>query len=285
MEPFDTGPKGELGIAGNLLEDIGWGPVATDLTDSDGDAIPAACDPCPADGTNLCFGACARIAGSWTSPPATFPSVPNQNSAVSTIVIKGLNQAPDRRDILAKGFFNPATETPEINPKANGLRARLENAGNILLEVDIPGDVLAGADYSIRSRLCGHRRDGWTEVVRQDGRKIWRYQNKSGVVPPTCAPDSARGIRSIVIKYLPNRQAYWYVLRTKDRALDAPLESPPISSMTFELVLGAGPDSATPSQQAIDGQCAAAVLDDPPEGPRRPFCRRSPANRLVCRGL
>ncbi|MEE8557749.1 MAG: hypothetical protein V3T14_07670, partial [Myxococcota bacterium] len=289
MEPFDTGPWSDLGLASALLEDIGWGPVATDLTDTDGDLIPAACDPCPTDVTNLCIGACARIPGAWTTTPATFPATPNQHAAQATLIIKGLNGPPDQRDFIARGFFNPATTVPEIDPKANGVRVLLKRGGVALLDVDIPGDSQAGADYALRSELCGDRRDGWTRFTRRNGVQVWKYRNRSGRLPPDCLDDSAQGISTVVVKLLPTTPVYQYVVKTRNHALGGSIGDMPLTEMVFELVLGAGETPGVASQQAIDGQCTAFVLEDPGTGPLRPFCREAPATgpfrRLICKGL
>jgi hypothetical protein len=258
-------------------------------TDSDGDGLGDACDACPDDDLNLCLSACTEL--SWTDPPKALPNT-DQSPAKSTIIVKDLHLGENDPDIIAKGFFNPDTTTPEIDPKTNGIRALLVNADQILLDANIPGDKdVPGGDYTKgTTSVCGDNRDGW--IARENatsGLKLWRYVNKSGKIPPSCDSGSAQGLFLALVKFIPAKGAYKYVVKTKNHALQTTPETPPLTSMKFELALGADPSAGTPGQQTLEGQCASSQFDAPLGGPPKPFCRRAPKSgtlkKIVCKGL
>jgi hypothetical protein len=253
--------------------------------DFDGDGVDDGADEC----TTL----------DWNDPPFTPPSsATDQNPARSTIILKDLN-VPSSTDIISKGFFNPVDDpnTPVIQPHVDGVHVRLENAGAVLLDVSIPGDAgVPGGEYAKGSRVCGDRSDGWKFLDRSStgGVKVWKYLNRSGLIPApgdtlgSCTGD-AKGIVLILVKYVPARGSYQYMVKTKDHPLENTCETPPLTGMKFDLALGAQPIPGTASRQAIAGQCAESVFSAPPVGPAKPLCKRAPSTgplkKIICKGL
>ena len=291
------GSDGEIYRVGDDFDDDGV-PDDTDICpaiadpdqeDEDSDGYGDACDPCLADSNNLCFGVCNLVDHGPVDDP------PDQNPLKTTIIIKDLDKGADAQDIIARGFFNPAAPVPEIAPHLKGVHVVLDNNGTTLLDVNIPGsEAVDGGDYTKGTALCGEPTDGWKFREKASGVKVWKYTNKSGQVPlpgdtpPTCTGDS-EGIILVLLRFIPNKQAYKYVVKTKNRTLPQP-EEPPITQMTFDLVLGQQP-SGNPSDQAVYGQCAEQDLVSPnvPPPATKPFCKRAPAapatrKKVICKG-
>jgi hypothetical protein len=93
----------------------------------------------------------------------------------------------------------------------------------------------------------------------------------------------------ILVKYVPARGSYQYMVKTKDHPLENTCETPPLTGMKFDLALGAQPIPGTASRQAIAGQCAESVFSAPPVGPAKPLCKRAPSTgplkKIICKGL
>jgi glucose/arabinose dehydrogenase len=247
--------------------------------DEDVDGLGDACDPCLGDPNNICVENCNRV--NWNVDPQPFPGRPSQNPTRSTILVKDLDEAG--RDLVARGFFNPATEVPTVEPNLTGVHLALRNGGSLLLELNIPG-------YEKGSAPCGDSRDGW--ILRESARsgaKLWRYINRSGKLPNAgCADDSAKGLFLVTVKKIPSRDAFLYIVKTRDHPLENEPETVPLTDMLFEIALGAQPAPDQLSQQALLGQCASSLFGSPPDGPPVPFCKRAPKTgqriRLVCKG-
>jgi hypothetical protein len=256
--------------------------------DEDSDGFGDVCDPCLGDLDNLCIGPCNLRKHELVDDP------PDQNPLKTTLIVKDLDKGANAQDIIARGFFNPFAPVPEIEPNENGVHLRLDNDGTELLDVNIPGDEdVDGGDYSKGTALCGEPADGWKFSAKATGVKVWKYTNKSGQVPlpgdvpPTCTGDS-EGITLVLIRFIPTKQAYKYVVKTKDRTVPQP-EEPPITRLTFDLVLGQQGAGGIPSPAAVYGQCAEQDLVDPNVPPTKPFCKRapglpSPRKKLICKG-
>ena len=155
--------------------------------------------------------------------------------------------------------------------------------------------------YAKGAATCGDPADGWKHVLRpQSGVELWKYTNRSGLLPspgdilPSCTGD-AKGIRTVLIKFIPAKQAYLYVVTTKDHALDAepPEEPPDLTELKFNLSLSVPPAPGLGSEQAQVGQCVDSVFRDDgsgfvSSGPPLPFCKRAPKTgplqKIICRG-
>ncbi|MEE8558005.1 MAG: PQQ-dependent sugar dehydrogenase [Myxococcota bacterium] len=258
-------------------------PVAanTGQEDADGDGLGDACDPCPADAGNLCIDDCNRV--DWAVDPVSFPGRPSQQPTKAVLTLRSLDGPPGLQKIVARGFFNPATEVPEIRPHETGAHLVLETGSSKLLDVSIPGDLKGSAP-------CGDLRDGWSFRQTVSGTRVWKYRNRSGKLSSAgCADGSSEGIVLVMIKKIPAKDAYLYIVKTRDHDLGAEPEAPPLTELRFELSLGAQPNPGELSLQALVGQCASLLLDHPPTGPEKPFCRpvprAGPLKRIVCRGL
>ncbi len=272
---------------------------------SDDVACPGLCDPscqCPmgqadddADGISDAEDVCTTLTGAPSDPPT---SPPGQTPSRLTIILKDLDK-PGLEDLIAKGFFNPATEVPAVDPKANGVHVRLTNAGNVLLDVSIPGDQdVPGGDYGKGTELCGNKRDGWTFKESPSGVQLWKYLNKSRAIPPDCAFDSAQGIALVLIKKIPRKSSFQFIVKTKDHAFAVDPESPPMNGLQLSLALESQLIPGVVGDASILGQCSeAALLPASGEttvgvGPAKPFCKAAPKGavppqlkKIICKGL
>ncbi|MFQ5665418.1 MAG: hypothetical protein ACE5I7_03215 [Candidatus Binatia bacterium] len=240
-------------------------------------------DDLDADGIVNQVDACTMVSqvGLPTCPPS-------QNPKGSKIILSNLDAGPQRHGLLARGFFNPATTTPMIDPAAHGVHVRLRDSLGVLYDVSIPGRTTG--DPGAAPCSTG---DGWKKTVAHGGNTIWRYVNQSGRIPPSCEPGSAHGIHKIVVKDLTNtrRRSFMYLISSKDVALSH-LPVFPVERLTFDFTLGAQPAPGTASRQAAAGQCASSDFRVPATvGLVKPTCRRIPKSlqrpirTLLCQGL
>lgn len=215
---------------------------------------------------------CTTIA--WTSPPTT---PPDQSPTKFGLVANKLSEPDGSQALLVKGNFNPATATPPVDPALNGVHVYVADATGPVFDVSVPGGAGCSAD------------DGWT-TGGPPTRTIWKYRNKSGALPPDCAPGSAQGLTSIQIKDA--RQSAKQALQFKAKAKSATLERTPDVPLTRILVdfaLGAQPAPGVASAQARAGQCAEALFTgNPIQSSPKPSCkaklRSGELNGAVCKG-
>jgi hypothetical protein len=193
---------------------------------------------------------------SWTTQPTT---PPNQHPLKFGVKATKLSRADGQQTVLLKGLFNVATPAPLINPALNGLHVYVADAGGALFDVSLPGGT---------GCIPG---DGWTTAGT-----AWKYRNKSGALPPGCAPGSARGIASVLIKdaRLATKAALQFKIKAKDATL---LRDPnlPISRVQVSVALAAQTSPGVASTQARIGQCAEGLITGNPiasSGPK-PFCK------------
>lgn len=228
--------------------------------DSDGDGVLDDVD------------ACTTI--DWTSPPTT---PPDQFPLGFGLVATKLAAADGAQGLLVKGAFNPAAAAPPIDPVANGVHLYVADAQGALFDVSLPG----GAG-------CGDG-DGWT-AGGNPSRRIWKYRNRSGALPPTCAPGSARGLTTVQIKDA--RQSSKQALQFKAKAKSATLLRDPLLPLTRVQVvfaLAAQPSPGEASAQARAGQCAEALFTgNPIPTSPKPSCKLklkdAVLNGATCKG-
>jgi hypothetical protein len=228
--------------------------------------------------------------------PADPPSSPpDQNPAKSKIIFKKLDD-PVKRGIVAKGFFNPATMSPAVDPATHGVHIRLADSQRTFYDLNVPGGLR-------QDPPVGHcdASDGW----KNPNPTTWKYINKSGALPPECEPGSARGLVKVLVKDLRTKpkNAFKYVIKT---ANDAELPRPefPVTRMQLDVALGAWPSADTASAQAVGGQCLESVFEGDPNNPEVPqtprdenrqkqaFCKQAPKDatpatrkKVICKGL
>jgi hypothetical protein len=221
--------------------------------------------------------ACTTI--DW-SPVPTSP--PDQNPKKFRLNLKRLARAAGEQSVLLKGFFNPASPPLPIDPVANGVFVRVEDAGGLLFEVNIPGG-------SIGSSLCGSR-DGWA-VGGNPSAPIWKYKNKSGALPPGCAPGSAKGVFSAFLKdrRTSGSSALLFGVKAKRTTLDS-VPTLPLTRVQAIIALAAEPSPGVASGQAIAGQCAEAIFTGNPvsSSSPKPFCKvklvGASVDKVDCKG-
>lgn len=192
----------------------------------------------------------------WTAQPTT---PPNQHPLKLGVKATKLTRADGEQTMLLKGLFNVATPAPLLNPAVNGLHIYVADSGGALFDLSLPGG---------NGCIPG---DGWTSAGT-----AWKYRNKSGALPPGCAPGSARGIASVLIKdaRLAAKSALQFKIKAKNATL---LRDPnaPLTRVQLSVALAAQPSPGVASTQARIGQCAEAVLTGNPiasAGPK-PFCK------------
>jgi hypothetical protein len=199
---------------------------------------------------------------------------PNQHPNRAMVVLKGLDLPSGQQQLVAKGFFNPATTTPPLNPALHGVHIRLVDRLGELFDVNIPPGLVGSPGQ------CGAR-DGWVVKVPTSGRTLWRYGNVSGALPPACLPGSANGVKKVMLKDMrtSTKAAFLYDVRTKISTLIGAPEFA-VRRLQFTLAFGAQPTGGTAGPEAIAGQCTEKVFagNPIPTGPPKPFCKRSPTS-------
>lgn len=200
---------------------------------------------------------CTTIA--WTSPPTT---PPDQFPKAFGLIATKLSAPNGEQRLLMKGTFNVATDTPPIDPSLHGVHLHFADDQGVLYDVSLPPTPTCGVG------------DGWS-VAGTPPNRVWRYRNRSGALPPTCAPGSAHGIGSVQIKdqRATNKRALQFIAKAKGATLLGALESP-IHRIQVSLALAAQPSPGTASLQATVGQCAEAVLSgNPLPSKGKPGCK------------
>jgi hypothetical protein len=235
------------------------------------DAIPGCVDT-DGDGKIDDEDECTTIA--WTAVPV---SPPNQQPLKFRANLTKLSEPNGAQTVLLKGRFNVAPPAQPINPPVNGVHVHIEDAVGPLFSVNIPGGPGCGPD------------DGWTAVG--SGVQSWKYRNKSGALPPGCAPGSASGVWSLLIKdaRLTGKQAIQLKVKAKAASL---LRDPaePFTRMQFSVALAAQPVPGTASPQAKTGQCAEALFTGNPisGGNTKPYCKKKLSSGILdganCKG-
>lgn len=222
--------------------------------------------------------ACTVLAG--IAPPA---EPIQQAPKTASLTLTRLDQAPGAQGIVARGWFNPASTVPAIDPLANGVRVRLEAEAGAVYDVSVPGGLVG-------SSPCDPA-DGWKVTTTSTTTK-WTYVNRSNGLPDGiggCTAGAAKGLTTIQIQdqTATRRDAFYYRVVARNATLDA-IPSAPLTRLVLDVVLAAG--SAPSSSQAMTGQCAELRVEgDPiPLSGARPFCRTLPAlgapRTISCRG-
>ena len=215
----------------------------------------------------------------WTPEPV---KPPDQNPLKLRLILKQLAAAPGGQQILFKGLFNPAASALSVDPSANGVNVYVEDTTGLVYDASVPGGLVGTG--------CGEK-DGWS-VSGTAETPLWKYRNVTGAVPPGCVDGSANGLGSVYIKDLrpTGKGAIQFKVKVKGATLD---HSPglPFNRLQATLALGARPSPGVSSQQAIEGQCAEAVLTGDPIAfsPPKPFCKIKEKLNVVdsinCKGL
>ena len=130
-----------------------------------------------------------------------------------------------------------------------------------------------------------------TDVKTQDPCMLWKYSNKSGALPPTCDPGTARGISKIQVKDVrtSSKNALQLKLKMKNGDLDR-IPVAPLTKIQADFVLGARVSVSEASPEAINGQCAEALITGSPINLKapKPFCKQSFRNavldKVTCKG-
>ena len=234
-------------------------PVA-DCFDKDHDEKPDDVDEC--------------LTLSWTEQPST---PPNQNPSKFAFSLSGI-VPPDRaRTMLIAGLFNVASDQPPLDPTANGVHLHVEDQLGALFDLSIP----SGAGCNLT--------DGWF-INNAGTAPTWRYRNRSGALPPGCAPGSALGIESVQIKDRRARakDALQFKVKARNAALQRLLELP-LTRLRISLALAAEPSPGIPSAQAKAGQCGEALFTGNPIASKgKPSCKPKVKDDLLiglrCKG-
>jgi hypothetical protein len=200
----------------------------------------------------------------WTPVPG---SPPNQNPRKFGLSLKKLSSPPGGQSILMKGVFNPGTPGFPVDPTVNGIHVYVEDAGGLVYDASIPGG-------AVGSSPCDPK-DGWLTSGSPTS-PTWKYTNRSGALPPGCAPGSAKGISKAFVKDLRNTSKA--SLQLKIKAKNATLDGTPILPITrlqADLTLAAQPSFGMASPEAIAGQCSEALFTGNPVASRspKPFCK------------
>lgn len=220
-----------------------------------------------------CAPVCTGVA--WSEIPG---SPPDQRPSRAMLKLKNLNR-PGQAKLAAKGFFNPAADSGNLDPAADGIHLRLGINGQPVYDVNIPA-----------TPSCSSR-DGW--ISKSTGtRAIWKYRNRSAAVGPLCAEDSAKGLATVVVKDLrsTSRAAFRYKVKVKKTTL-AEVAANGLTEVELALAFSAQADLGVPSAAALAGRCALDLTNgDPIPGSRpKPFCASSSADGLLvsvlCKGL
>lgn len=269
------------GCVGGLPPTCSDGDTCTDdlcdsLTGCFFDPIPGCVDT-DNDGTVDAEDACTTI--DW-SPVPTSP--PDQNPKKFRLSLKKLASPSGEQSVTLKGLFNPASPPLAIDPPTKGIYVRVEDAGGLLYEVNVPGGLVG-------SSSCGTR-DGWA-VGGNPSAPIWKYKNKSGAFPPGCASGSAKGLFSAFIKdrRTTGTAALQIGVKAKRATLDG-LPSLPLTRVQAVAALAAEPSPGTASAEAIAGQCAEAVFTGNPVSSTspKPFCKvkliGASVDKVDCKG-
>jgi len=235
-------------------------PFGSGCADSDGDAVPDELDPC--------------TTRDWTAAPLT---PPNQHPRTFTFALRKLSAPDGAQRLLMKGLFNSAPASLPIDPSVHGVHLYAADALGPIYDVSLPGGAGCEAD------------DGWT-TTGVGFKRIWSYRNTSDAVPPTCAPGSARGVTAVQIrdKRLSNKHGLQFKVKMKNGSLLRAPAVPP-TRLQVSLALAAQPSAGVASPQAIEGECAEALLvGDPIPGRGKPACKvklgGGTLNGLTCKG-
>ena len=211
----------------------------------------------------------------WTSPPTT---PPDQFPKAFGLVATKLASPDGEQGLLVKGTFNVAPSALPVDPAANGVHLYAADAQGALFAVSLPGGAGCAAG------------DGWT-TGGDPSRRIWKYRNRSGALPPACVPGSAQGIGSVQIKDA--RQSAKRALQFKAKAKGTALlrdPSLPLTRVQVSFALGAQPSPGVASPQARAGQCAEALLTgNPIPSATKPSCKPKLKDAVLdgatCKGL
>jgi len=239
-------------------------PECTD-SDADGDGIADVEDVC----TTL----------DWTAAPQ---SPPNQHPQKMTLSVKNLTKPRGEQGIQLKGYFNVAPPAQPVAPEEDGIHFSIADDTGVFYDVDIPGGTV-GAPGN-----CGPF-DGWS--ARLGTKSRWKYTNRSGAVPPLCAPGSARGVATIQIKdgRGTNKAALQVKVTVKKAAVEH-VPTIPLTRIQADFVLGAAPAPGLASDAAIAGQCAEGVITGSPiaTAAPEPYCKQKLRNgaldKVTCQG-
>lgn len=246
-------------------------PFTTALDSLAGQGHTVVIEQCLAE-TGACAAACTEV--SWSQLPG-WP--PDQHPARSLLKFKGLDR-PGRNKLVAKGFFNPASGTNEVDPANDGVHVRLGVNGNVVYDVNVPAQPVCSS------------RDGWR--TKTGAKRMWKYRNRSGTLGPLCAEGSAKGLASVVIKDLSStsKGAFRYTVKVK-RTTIGTMPAEPLNDIWLALVMSAQAELGVPSSAATSGRCSLdRISGDPIAGsPPKPFCSvsgpgPSPAS-VLCKGL
>lgn len=234
-------------------------------SDADNDGIPDLEDVC--------------TTRAWSAPPV---SPPDQHPLRTRLNLTKLTKPRGEQGIVFAGWFNPAAPPLPMQPELDGIHFAVSDSAGALYDIDVPGGLVGEPQH------CGTR-DGWTTAPGRKPR--WKYDNRSGALPPGCVAGSARGLSSVQLKDLrsSSRAAIQFKVLVKKTTIDHVPAIPP-TRLQANLALAARPEPGTASAAAMAGQCAEAVIAGNPiaAASPRPFCNQRLRNgfieKLVCQG-
>lgn len=237
-------------------------------TDTDGDFVADSADACTT---------------SAVIPP---PATPVEQAPIKTrLQLSNLDDGPGTHKILAKGYFNPASTSPAIDPSLNGVQVVFADDSGVRYDVSVPGGLIGASP-------CGED-DGWA-VSGTPGKLRWKYVNKTGGLPDGlggCSVGAANGLSQVLIsdRTTSAKAAYAFKVLARGATLDA-IPTLPLAGPTFSLVLAAASSPGVASAQALAGQCAEFRMTTEPLPSRspKPYCSADPSegplSRIRCVG-
>jgi len=196
---------------------------------------------------------------SWTEPPTT---PPDQNPAKFGFILSGIAAPDQARTMLIAGLFNIASVLAPLDLTATGVHLHAEDQLGALFDLSIP----PGAGCNLT--------DGWF-ITSPGTAPTWRYRNRSGALPPGCAPGSALGIESVQVRDRRARanDALQFKVKARNAALQRVPELP-LNSLRVSLTLAAEPAPGIASPQAKAGECGEAHFTGNPIARKgKPSCK------------
>ncbi len=173
-------------------------------------------------------------------PPPCISPAPPGDSKLTMQKIGGVTG--DEKLAFRGSVLLPAGNPPSLDPSTQGMQLVFEQPGTpptaYMRLVAATGPVPPGGPGT----GCDPK-DGWKGLT---------YVNKSGALPPTCAPGSAQGLRSVKLK---DKRAKGRGIFVTVKAVGATIPPPTGTDVRVVIVFGAS------SEAGAAGRCTAVELD------------------------